>query len=127
MTTTTTISTSSTEPETTTSTTSLATTTLVTPHPNPTLLLMLNSYHSANKPILLDVNGREEDDFAFDNGGYETSGGCSLMIENEQYFFGGHNEATQILQLVECSLVKIGITPFNMDWLLPSQCVELSQ
>ena len=110
--------TSSTESTTTTSittTTEAQTTTPVTPNPNPSTLLVLNSYHSTNQPILIDVNGRVDYDFSFDEGEYETAGGCSLMIQNDQYFFGGHTAKTQILLLDGCSLKLEGNLPFTMD------------
>ena len=89
------------------------TTTTTTTTSGPTTFLVVNSYHSGNKPVLIDVHGRTDYGFDFDMPS-TVHGGCSLMHKNKQYYYGGWSgdAKKQILELKFCTLKQIG----SLDW-----------
>ena len=55
---------------------------------------------SGELPLTFDLNDQEV---------YRT---CGVTFQNKQFIFGGASRRDQILQVVDCGLVRIGSTPF---------------
>ena len=77
-------------------------------------VLILNTALARHRPLLTDVNGREDYEFFFlYRADTEVDGSCSLMWQNEAYIFGGLSEKRQISKVGGCSLTRIGSLPFT--------------
>lgn len=78
-------------------------------------ILVLNTYKSANKPILLNSNGQVTIETTFEFGeNTEVYGSCSATFQNEFYVFGGYREEYQISKIQDCQLNRIGDLEFPL-------------
>ena len=60
-------------------------------------MLILSTYSDLNKPLLTDINEREDYiDFAYEPD-TEAFGSCSIKFENRFYVFGGRDEPRQFV------------------------------
>ena len=76
-------------------------------------MLILSTYSDLNKPLLTDINEREDYiDFAYEPD-TEAFGSCSIKFENRFYVFGGRDEPRQISQIQDCKLSRVGSLEFD--------------
>ena len=96
---------------TTATTTSLTTTTAA---PTYTTILILNTFQTANVPVLTNSAGRDDKDFDFSMGeNTEVYESCSMNFKNQHFVFGGDSERKQISQIIGCSLTRVGTLSFD--------------
>ena len=90
---------------------------------------MVNTRSSSNKPQVLSVDGGGRADYSncFETYEYRMYGGCSLMWNNRQFYYGsdgGGDAMKQILELKKSSqessgfyfMDQIGSLPWKMDF-----------
>ena len=77
-------------------------------------MLILNTRSSSNIPIITNGQGFEDHDFTFE---FETDTqvyrSCSVTWRNEHFIFGGNTKTTQISQIIDCKLKRIGNLDFS--------------
>ena len=72
-------------------------------------VLILNTRQSSNEPIITDSSGLDDRFFYFDYGkNTEAYASCGLTFKNQFYMFGGNSKRTQISQIINCELKRIG-------------------
>ena len=77
-------------------------------------VLILYKKDFSNKAVVIDENGKEEDDFSFTFGeNTEVSFSCSITWHGELYIFGGDTETKQITKLNGCKLERVGRLAFH--------------
>ena len=104
ITTTTALTTTSTSATTTSTTTALA----------KTNVLILNTYKSSNVPRVINADGLDDPYINFDYGdNTEVKYSCGLTFRNKYFVFGGNLFTTQISQIIDCRLQKIGELSFS--------------
>ena len=97
------------------STTTSTTATTTTSASPKTEVLILNTWSSDNIPVITNESGRVDRDFFFMMGdNTEVRYSCGLTWRNQNYVFGGSNQVTetQISQIIDCQLKKIGQLAF---------------
>ena len=99
---------------TTTSTTTTTTRTTTTSTPSLTQVLILNTGHSNNVPLITNSSGYEDRNINFqlerDTQVYHS---CGLTYRGEHFIFGGSSKTTQIAKIDGCQLRTIGQLTFN--------------
>ena len=74
-------------------------------------MLFLSSYFS-NPPQLIGESGPLPTLFSIDD--HEVYYSCAVTHANNHYIFGGFEKKRQVLQVANCGLVTIGVTPFEV-------------
>ena len=91
-----------------------------TTHPDTypqTHVLILNTRQPSNEPIITDATGLDDRFFYFKyEENTEAYGSCGLTFQNQFYMFGGNSKRTQISQIVNCELKRIGQLPFTFEY-----------
>ena len=97
-------------------TTSTTTTTTTTTAATNTNVLILNTDHSNNVPVITNAAGLDDRDINFEFGeNTEVHNSCGLTFRNQYFVFGGNSFKTQISQIINCQLKRIGQLEFNHD------------
>ena len=79
-------------------------------------VLILNSYLGARTSIITDSSGLDDRFFYFNYGeNTEAHGSCGLTWSNQFYMFGGSFYGTQISQIINCELKRVGKLPFDFQ------------
>ena len=77
-------------------------------------VLILSTWQSENEPIITDASGLDNRDFYFKYGeNTEAYESCGLTFKNQFFMYGGSKQKTQISQIVNCELKRIGQLPFD--------------
>ena len=100
-------------PATTTSTTLMTTTTA----PSYSSILVLNTWSSANVPLLIDIDGNVDNRLSFEieNEVYADRS-CGVQFKGDFYVFGSRKgDQRQIAKVVNCELKRVGTLPFTFD------------
>ena len=83
-------------------------------------VLVLNTAHSMNRPLITDATGSVNTNFLFLYGeGTEAHLSCSITWQNQMYVFGGGDETLeipnrQISKIIGCELKRVGTLEFNL-------------
>merc|ERR1711935_1059920 len=86
-------------------------TTTTTAATNNMAMLFLSTSEFSNNPRLIETSGEVLTSFRF--GGKEVFASCGVTFQNKYFIFGGLDNKRQILQINDCSLTSVGLTPFE--------------
>ena len=79
-------------------------------------VLVLNQEKSSSKPITINMFSGESSEIDFEFGsGTRVTCSCSILWHGEMWFFGGDYYRTQISQIDNCELKRMGDLPFRLD------------
>ena len=79
-------------------------------------ILVLNTRHSLNVPLIIDGKGQSKEiEFSFEPG-TEVRSSCSIVWLGKMFVFGGYNYRRQISVVDECKLTKKGELPFDTTY-----------
>ena len=79
-----------------------------------TWILVLSTYSSSNKPLIIDGHGQSKQiGFAYDSK-TEADGSCSVIWRGNMFIFGGWSHKKQISMVDQCQLKRVGDLPFDM-------------
>ena len=98
----------------TTQTTTTSTTVITTTADLKTWILVLNTWSSSNKPLIIDGQGHSKEIGFVYNSYTEAYGSCSVIWRGNMFIFGGLSHKRQISMVDQCQLKRVGDLPFDM-------------
>ena len=95
-------------------TTTPSTSTTTTTASANTDVLILNTYNMNNVPVVTNAAGLDDRNICFEFGDdTEVLYSCGLTFRNNYFVFGGGSFETQISQIIDCQLKRIGQLSFD--------------
>ena len=77
-------------------------------------VLILNTYNINNVPVVTNAAGLDDRNICFEFGDdTEVLYSCGLTFRNNYFVFGGGSFETQISQIIDCQLKRIGTLAFD--------------